>query len=52
MMSRGRVLTPGEAQGAVPLPRRHLPERGLPFGQVAAQRRWSTCQRRSDASAG
>jgi flagellar biosynthesis/type III secretory pathway protein FliH len=34
MIGSGRVLTREEAQNAVPLRRRHAPERGLPFGRV------------------
>ncbi len=34
MIGAGRILTREEAQNAVPIPRRHLPERGLPFGRV------------------
>ncbi|RYZ03242.1 MAG: hypothetical protein EOO73_28575 [Myxococcales bacterium] len=35
MMSRGRVLTREEAQGAAPLAHPELTPRGLPFGRVA-----------------
>jgi flagellar biosynthesis/type III secretory pathway protein FliH len=34
MIGKGRVLTPEEATGAVPMRRRDLSERGLPFGRV------------------
>ncbi|HYP91408.1 MAG TPA: FliH/SctL family protein [Polyangiaceae bacterium] len=34
MMSRGRVLTPEAAAGAVPLRRSALPERSIPWGRV------------------
>jgi len=34
MMGRGRILTREQAQGALPVRGRALPERGLPFGRV------------------